>query len=130
MSSSTLEVKEEADTIEERADLHMEVEGECPSGQEGDSDEEGNVEQPLVKRAKVEQEGSAEEEEEEGSVKEFLTGLSMAYEYHDKKYYTRECFLEYYELVMYLFDNKGKRGVTITGAPGMMVVLYSLPFSL
>jgi hypothetical protein len=108
-----------ADGIEERANSGMEERTGRTAELEGDLGDEGAVREPMAKRAKVKQ-------QEGGSVREFPSILPMEYAYEGDTYYVRDCYPEYYELVMDLFDKERKQGVTITGTPGTVIAFFSL----
>jgi hypothetical protein len=105
-------------SIDQHEDSVINAEETRTADQAGDLDVEDEADQPVAKRLKV--------EDEKGSVKAFPTQLPMEYDYHDTMYYVRDCYPEYYELVMHLLDKEKKQGVTITGTPGVMAAFYSV----
>jgi hypothetical protein len=114
-------MEETADTMDERADSGVEEGAVHTAKQGGDLEEETKAHEPMAKRLKVRQ-------DERGSVRDFPTNLPMEYEYEGEMYYVRDCYPEYYELVMDLLEKEKKKGVTITGTPGELIVLYSLVY--
>jgi hypothetical protein len=105
------------DVDDEHGDSAMNVDGAHTADQEGASE----VEQPSAKRAKVGVEGNEQDDgmgDEQAVVRKFPTDVPMENEYPGTNYYVRKCYSTYYDLVKHLFDDKGKKGVTVTGTPG------------
>ena len=93
-----------------------------------DQEDATEVDHPTAKRAKVGEQGKEQQDGkrqgddmggEAGEVREFPPRVPMENKYRGKNYYVRECYSTYYDLVMHLFNEEGKDGVTVTGTPGI-----------
>lgn len=69
--------------------------------------------------------GAAEDnmETQQTKVEEFPTFIPLQYSYKHDKYFVRECYEPYFELVMAKLSERHQEGVTISGTPGMSVGL-------
>ena len=58
---------------------------------------------------------------------ELLT-LPMAFAYSKETFYLRDCYKEYFEMIMNLLDDEKTRRITITGSPGIGKSVFYLYF--